>query len=314
VLEERTLEHLSGYEGARPVRGETPPTSRGEPSSARSTCTCARAIDLTTGLWAIVVTQVERALERWSLPAHGIWEVRGEPRHFTASKVVCWMAADRGARLAELRGDLERAVRWQSCAEEIRADVLAHAVDERDVFTQHYETTALDASVLLIPLIRLRDHCARGPGRQRRLAVPPADGLPERVRRRARDVGTFRLGPTGVRVPAARRYIPGTIVLKTNWCAPGGWIVVIDALLMGPWHHEHERSTTHRRAPTDCAVAQHQLVLGQLVRDRQHRRAHTASSGSRKPNARRRPTMVPLTARAPCDLLILAGDSACPDR
>src|SRR6188472_410940 len=56
-----------------------------------------------------------------------------------------------------------------------------------------------------------------------------------------RDGGVFRLGPAGVQVPAARRYIPGTMVLETSWWAPGGWIIVRDALLMGPWHHEDER-------------------------------------------------------------------------
>src|SRR5690606_25488304 len=68
---------------------------------------------------------------------------------------------------------------------------------------------------------------------------------------RARDAGVFRISPAGVRVPSARRYIPGTLVLETSWWIPGGWLVVTDALLMGPWHHDDERSKTHRRAPTD---------------------------------------------------------------
>src|SRR4051812_20827453 len=66
-----------------------------------------------------------------------------------------------------------------------------------------------------------------------------------------RDAGYFRVGPAGVDVPAARRYIPGTLVLETTWWTPGGWLVVLDTLLIGPWHHETERSHTHRRAPTD---------------------------------------------------------------
>ena len=66
-----------------------------------------------------------------------------------------------------------------------------------------------------------------------------------------RDAGVFRLGPDGVQVPAARRYLPGTMVLETSWGTRGGWIIVRDALLIGPWHHEDERSHTHRRAPTD---------------------------------------------------------------
>jgi GH15 family glucan-1,4-alpha-glucosidase len=65
-----------------------------------------------------------------------------------------------------------------------------------------------------------------------------------------RAAGMFRLGPPDVRVPAARRYLPGTVILETSWDAPGGWIIVRDALLIGPWHHPAERSHTHRRTPT----------------------------------------------------------------
>jgi GH15 family glucan-1,4-alpha-glucosidase len=67
---------------------------------------------------------------------------------------MCWVAADRGSRLAWLREDLERAERWRSAADEIHADVCANAVDARGVFTQHYDTSALDASCLLLPLLR----------------------------------------------------------------------------------------------------------------------------------------------------------------
>ena len=55
--------------------------------------------------------------------------------------------------------------------------------------------------------------------------------------------------PADVEVPAARRYLPGTMVLETSWGTSGGWIIVRDVLLIGPWHHEHDRSHTHRRAP-----------------------------------------------------------------
>ncbi len=66
-----------------------------------------------------------------------------------------------------------------------------------------------------------------------------------------RDAGHFRLGPADVSVPAARRYLPGTMVLETSWGTSSGWIIVRDVLLIGPWHHETERSHTHRRSPTD---------------------------------------------------------------
>jgi GH15 family glucan-1,4-alpha-glucosidase len=101
----------------------------------------------------MIKRQVEAALVNWQKPDQGIWEVRGPPRHFTASKVMCWVAVDRGAKLAELRGDRERAARWRDAADEIHDDVCANGVDERGVFCQHYDTTALDASALLIPLL-----------------------------------------------------------------------------------------------------------------------------------------------------------------
>ena len=105
-------------------------------------------------IWPILVKQVETALENWREPDRGIWEVRGDPKHFTSSKLMCWVAADRGARLAEIREDLEFAARWQSAADEIKDDICENALDERGVFCQHYDTDALDASVLLMPLTR----------------------------------------------------------------------------------------------------------------------------------------------------------------
>jgi len=80
--------------------------------------------------------------------------VRGEPQHFTSSKLMCWVAADRGARLARIRDDIDTARRWQDAADEIHADICANAIDDRGVFCQHYDTTALDASLLLMPLLR----------------------------------------------------------------------------------------------------------------------------------------------------------------
>src|SRR5437660_11771919 len=66
-----------------------------------------------------------------------------------------------------------------------------------------------------------------------------------------RTAGSFRLGPADVTVPAGRRYIPGTMVLETTWSTNSGWLIVRDVLLIGPWHHDSERSHSHRRAPTD---------------------------------------------------------------
>jgi GH15 family glucan-1,4-alpha-glucosidase len=73
-----------------------------------------------------------------------------------------------------------------------------------------------------------------------------------------RDAGGFRFGPAEVQVPAARRYLPGTMILETSWGTPHGWIIVRDVLLMGPWHHENDLGS-HTRAPTDYD-AEHVLL------------------------------------------------------
>ena len=158
-LPETTLDHLAGYEGARPVRTGNAAYRQAQHDVwgviLDSFYLHTKSRDqLPERVWPILVKQVEAALEHWREPDHGVWEIRGEPKHFTSSKMMCWVAADRGARLAEIRGDLEYAARWQSAAEEIKADICTNALDERGVFTQHYETTALDASVLLMPLVR----------------------------------------------------------------------------------------------------------------------------------------------------------------
>jgi GH15 family glucan-1,4-alpha-glucosidase len=105
-------------------------------------------------LWPILVDQVENASRVWDEPDQGIWEARGKPRHYVSSKLMCWVALDRGARLAERRGETEQADEWQQLADTISADILDRGVDQRGVFRQHYDTDALDASTLLVPLMR----------------------------------------------------------------------------------------------------------------------------------------------------------------
>src|ERR1700761_5507103 len=158
-LDEYVLDHLEGYERARPVRiGNAAYEQRQHDvwgALLDSVYLHTRSRDsLDDRVWRILQRQVEAAIENWREPDRGIWEVRGEPKHFTSSKVFCWVACDRGARLAELREDFTRARRWREAADEIKADVLANGVDERGVFVQHYDTEALDAALLLLPLMR----------------------------------------------------------------------------------------------------------------------------------------------------------------
>ncbi len=158
-LEERILDHLEGYDGARPVRigngayAQKQHDVWGAVLDSVYIHTTSRD-RLDERIWPILCRLVESALTHWREPDRGIWEVRGEPKHFTSSKLMCWVAVDRGARLARIKGDEERAARWQEAADEIHADVCTNGVDGRGVFTQHYGTDALDASLLLMPLVR----------------------------------------------------------------------------------------------------------------------------------------------------------------
>ena len=158
-LEEREITELSGYDGAKPVRtGNAAYHQRQHDvwgAIADSVWLHRKSTDhLPTRIWKLLEPQVEAALAHWREPDHGIWEVRGEPKHFTSSKLMCWVAADRGARLARRQNEPDLATRWSAAAAEIHADICSHAVDEHNIFTQHYGTTDLDASLLLIPLFR----------------------------------------------------------------------------------------------------------------------------------------------------------------
>jgi GH15 family glucan-1,4-alpha-glucosidase len=158
-LREEILGHLEGYEGASPVRIGNDAYNQNQHdvwgAVLDSFYLHTKSRDsMPEEIWPILKRQVDAARENWRKTDRGIWEVRGEPQHFTSSKVMCWVALDRGARLARLREEFDLADEWQAEADEIHADICANAVDERGVFTQHYETDALDASCLLLPLLR----------------------------------------------------------------------------------------------------------------------------------------------------------------
>jgi alpha,alpha-trehalase len=153
-LTESTRDDLSGYAGAKPVR-----IGNGA-FDQRQNDVFGAALDsillhtrhsqrLPRRLWPMVQTQAEGAVQVWREPDQGIWEARGAPKHYVSSKLMCWVALDRAAQLAEIRGDPESRETWNATAEEIRADILEHGVDDRGVLRQHYETDALDASALL---------------------------------------------------------------------------------------------------------------------------------------------------------------------
>ncbi len=157
-LDESVLEHLGGYEGARPVRIGNAAYQQTQldvwGACLDSLYLHARSREqLPESMWPMLVRLVDTAAKRWQEPDRGIWEVRGEPQHFTSSKLMCWVALDRGVRLAQMHDEPEFVSRWQQVADEIHQDICANALDERGVFTQYYGSTSLDASNLLMPLL-----------------------------------------------------------------------------------------------------------------------------------------------------------------
>jgi GH15 family glucan-1,4-alpha-glucosidase len=153
-LAESTRDDLSGYAGARPVRVGNGAFDQRQNDVFGAVLDSVllhsrRSERLPRRLWPIVESQAECASRVWREPDQGIWEARGEPQHYVSSKLMCWVALDRAAELAGIRGDAELQAKWGALAGEIRADILEHGVDERGVLRQHYATDALDASTLL---------------------------------------------------------------------------------------------------------------------------------------------------------------------
>jgi alpha,alpha-trehalase len=153
-LTESTRDNLSGYAGARPVRvgnGAFDQRQNDVYGAALDSILLhtRRSERLPRRLWPIVEAQAECAKKVWQEPDQGIWEARGEPRHYVSSKLMCWVAMDRAAKLAAMRGDAEHQADWAKTADEIRADILTRGVTKDGVLRQHYDTDALDASNLL---------------------------------------------------------------------------------------------------------------------------------------------------------------------
>ena len=153
-LTESVREDLSGYGGARPVRignGAFDQRQNDVFGAALDSVLLQslRSQRIPRRLWPLVQAQAECAKAVWRQPDQGIWEARGKPRHYVSSKLMCWVALDRAAELATIRGESELAAGWAETASEIKSDILEHGVDERGVLRQHYGTDALDASTLL---------------------------------------------------------------------------------------------------------------------------------------------------------------------
>ncbi len=164
-LPEYELSHLQGYCGSSPVRIGNDAARQKQLDIFGEVLDCVflsqqvreRGLacdDLPKQLWDKLRLLVEHVCLHWHEPDSGIWEVRGDPRHYVYSKVMCWVALDRGIRMAER---FERQVdlpRWRLIRDQIRLDVLTHGYNTHvKAFTQSYNTSALDASCLFLPLV-----------------------------------------------------------------------------------------------------------------------------------------------------------------
>lgn len=164
-LAERTLEHLEGYRGSRPVRIGNAAHLQTQLDIYGEILDCVytyyrhggfgeRGVEMSDETWQIIEGNVEYAAEHWREKDAGIWEVRGIERDFLYSKTMCWVAVDRGIKLAEdlrRRSDVKR---WRAVRSEIHASILEHGFNkEANAFTQSYSSQALDAAALRLPLV-----------------------------------------------------------------------------------------------------------------------------------------------------------------
>jgi GH15 family glucan-1,4-alpha-glucosidase len=153
-LTESFREELSGYAGASPVRignGAFDQRQNDVFGAALDSVLLhtRRSQRLPRRLWPLVKSQAECATAVWREPDQGIWEARGKPQHYVSSKLMCWVALDRAAKLADIQGEGKLAAAWGATATEIKNDILKRGVDKRGALTQYYGTESLDASTLL---------------------------------------------------------------------------------------------------------------------------------------------------------------------
>lgn len=158
-LTETILGHLSGYKNSAPVRiGNDAYHQKQNDSFGYLMDLIYQYYQLMPGtldeiedMWEMVKSILSTVMDDWKKPDKGIWEIRGESSHFVSSKVMCWVALDRGARIASSLGKYDYHERWQAEADKIHEDVMTHGwKDEIDSFSQTYDNLYLDSSLLLM--------------------------------------------------------------------------------------------------------------------------------------------------------------------
>jgi GH15 family glucan-1,4-alpha-glucosidase len=190
-LTEFELPELDGYGGSRPVRVGNSAASQLQldiygAAMQLGHLTVQLGGEVPSARWPVIISLVETVGERWREPDSGLWEIRTTPRHHTFSKFQCWLAVDRAIRIGRDLGLAAPYGRWEALAAEIAEDVLANAWDEEGAtLTQAYGSSAVDASVLLLPLkgfIPPRDRRVRSTVAAVRRELEVADGLLLRYR------------------------------------------------------------------------------------------------------------------------------------
>jgi len=162
-LPEVELGHLPGYAGSRPVRIGNGAVVQTQHDILGWVMDALQQVRQAEGMPSEKAWPLQRALvaslaSRWREPDNGLWEIRGAPRIFTHSRAMIWVSLDRAVRAMEdygLPGPLEE---WRALRDEVHADVLEHGYDaERGTFVQHYDTTEVDAALLVLPLVGFVD-------------------------------------------------------------------------------------------------------------------------------------------------------------
>ena len=157
-LDEQTLDHLDGYRGSKPVRIGNGAYQQLQLDIYGEFLDAAYLYNkwgapISHDLWQTLASLVDYVCESWQQPDEGVWETRGDRRHFVYSKLMCWVALDRGLRLADRRSFPCDRDRWQTARDAIYRDIMDKGWNpDRKAFTQSYESTALDAANLMMPL------------------------------------------------------------------------------------------------------------------------------------------------------------------
>jgi len=158
-LKEQTLDHLDGYRGSRPVRIGNGAYRQlqldifGELLDSLYLYN-KHVMPISYDVWIRLRQGLDRLCDNWQQPDEGIWEVRGGRRHFVYSKLMCWVAMDRGIRLADKRSFPADRDRWQRVRDQIYEEIMSKGWSQkRQAFVQHYDSESLDAANLIMPLV-----------------------------------------------------------------------------------------------------------------------------------------------------------------